>query len=129
MKRIRVFKTKTFTRWLKKSELTDEVLIRAVDEMRSGLIDADLGGNVLKKRVAVSGRGKRGGARTIVATNKDDRWFFIYGFEKNVIENMGKDEENALKKIASKLLSFSDEDLLKAIVVHEMEEVAYGDEA
>ncbi len=82
MKRIRVFKTKTFTRWLKKSELTDEVLIRAVDEMRSGLIDADLGGNVLKKRVAVSGRGKRGGARTIVATNKDDRWFFIYGFEK-----------------------------------------------
>ena len=82
MKRIRVFKTKTFTRWLKKSDLTDEVLIRAVDEMRSGLIDADLGGNVLKKRVAVSGRGKRGGARTIVATNKDDRWFFIYGFEK-----------------------------------------------
>lgn len=129
MKRIRVFKTKTFTRWLKKSELTDEVLIRAVDEMRSGLIDADLGGNVLKKRVAVSGRGKRGGARTIVATNKDDRWFFIYGFEKNVIENIGKDEDSALKKVASKLLSFSDEDLLKAIVVHEMEEVAYGDEA
>jgi hypothetical protein len=60
------------------------VLCAAVEEMASGLIDADLGGHVYKKRVPVPGRGKRGGARTILGSNLGDRWFFLYGFEKNV---------------------------------------------
>ena len=68
---------------MRKTELSDEALCSAVDEMAQGLIDADLGGGVVKKRVGLSGRGKRGGARTLVATNKGNRWFFVYGFEKN----------------------------------------------
>jgi hypothetical protein len=58
----RVFKTKTFTRWMNKSELTDADLFLAVEEMEQGLIDANLGGNVYKKRVSLGGQGKRGGA-------------------------------------------------------------------
>jgi hypothetical protein len=69
----RVFKTRHFSRWLSKSGLTDAVLCVAVSEMESGLIDADLGGGIVKKRVPLAGRGKRGGARTLVATNKGSR--------------------------------------------------------
>jgi hypothetical protein len=61
---------------MRKAGLTDQTLYRAVAEMAEGLVDADLGGNVVKKRVALPGQGKRGGARTIVATNWGDRWFF-----------------------------------------------------
>ncbi len=66
----RVFKTRHFSRWLRKSDLTDAALCAAVSEMVAGLIDAEWGGDVLKKRVALPGRGKRGGARTLVATRK-----------------------------------------------------------
>ncbi len=78
----RVFKTRHFCRWMRKTELTDKVLCRAIQEMVQGLIDADLGGGVVKKRVGLAGRGKSGGARTLLATNKGSRWFFVYGFEK-----------------------------------------------
>ena len=79
----RVFRTRTFTRWMRKAGLTDDALCDAVSEMAQGLVDADLGGHVVKKRVALPGQGKRGGARTIVATKMADRWFFLYGFGKN----------------------------------------------
>ncbi len=79
---MRVFKTRHFDRWIRKTELTDAALCKAVEEMADGLIDADLGGGVVKKRVGLAGRGKRGGARTLVATNKGNRWFFVFGFEK-----------------------------------------------
>ena len=57
--------------------IADDVLCAAVEEMASGLVDADLGGHVYKKRVPVPGRGKRGGARTIIGSNLGDRWFFL----------------------------------------------------
>ncbi len=82
MKATLIFRTRTFTRWMGKAGLTDDDLCQAVTEMVAGLIDADLGGHVVKKRVALAGRGKRGGARTIVATNLADRWFFLFGFGK-----------------------------------------------
>lgn len=92
----RVFKTRHFSRWLRKSDLTDASLCAAVNEMVAGLIDAELGGDVVKKRVALPGRGKRGGARTLVATRKGSRWFFVYGFEKNERANITSTELEAL---------------------------------
>jgi hypothetical protein len=100
----RIFKTRYFARWMRKTELSDEALYSAVIEMTHGLIDADLGGGILKKRVGLSGRGKRGGARTLVATNKGNRWFFVYGFEKNDRANISDGELEALKDIAAPLL-------------------------
>lgn len=89
---------------MRKTTLTDSVLCKAVEEMESGLIDADLGGGLIKKRVALPGRGKSGGARTLIATNKSDRWFFVFGFEKNEMENIEPAELNALKAYAPRLL-------------------------
>jgi hypothetical protein len=73
-----VFKTRTFARWSRKAGLPDRTLCAAVAEMSAGLVDADLGGNVYKKRIPMPGRGKRGGARVLIATRLGERWFFLY---------------------------------------------------
>ena len=111
----RVFKIRYFARWMRKTELSDEALCAAVVEMAQGLIDADLGGGMVKKRVGVSGRGKRGGARTLVATNKGNRWFFVYGFEKNDRANIADDELEALKELAEQLLARTGKQLAEAL--------------
>lgn len=107
----RIFKTRPFDRWMRSTELTDDMLCSAVEEMARGLIDADLGGGVVKKRVALPGRGKSGSTRTLVATNKEDRWFFIYGFEKNERANVSTKELKALKSLADDLLGLTSDQL------------------
>lgn len=103
----RVFKTRHFSRWMRKTGLSDQVLCAAILEMESGLIDADLGGGIVKKRVALSGRGKSGSTRTLVATNKGTRWFFVFGFEKSDRANVGSRELVALQAIAADLLNLA----------------------
>jgi len=73
---IRIYKTKVFDRWLKKSEVTDLDLIQAVKEMNRSLVDADLGEHLFKKRIALPGCDKRSGVRRLVASKIDDQWFF-----------------------------------------------------
>lgn len=90
---------------MRKTELTDSMLCTAVVEMIQGLIDAGLGGGVVKKRVRLAGRGKRGGARTLIATNKGNRWFFVFGFEKSERANIADDELGALQEVAEQLLA------------------------
>lgn len=75
--------------------------------MECGLIDVDLGGGVIKKRVALPGRGKSGSLRTLLATNRDDRWFFVFGFAKNERENISAKELEALRMLAEDLLKLS----------------------
>jgi len=77
-----MFKTRTFARWSRKAQISDKALLKAVAEMAAGLVDADLGGSVYKKRVPLPGRGKSGGARILVATRHVNRWFLLYGFGK-----------------------------------------------
>lgn len=125
---IRVFKTRTFARWSRKTGLTDDALRQAVAEMTQGLVDADLGGHVLKKRVALPGLGKRGGARTIVATRMTDRWFYLYGFGKNERDSINKNELKVLQEIAKELLSFDDRRLTAAMAAGEILEVSDGND-
>ena len=108
---------------MRKSGLTDKALSDAVDEMARGLVDADLGGHVVKKRVALPGKGKSGGARTIVATKLADRWFFLFGFSKNERANIDKDELKALQEVAQELLGFDDQQLEAALAAGELVEV------
>ena len=124
----RILKTRTFNRWLRKTLLTDTALLKAIDEMEQGLVDADLGGNVYKKRVALPGRGKSGSTRTLIATNRQDRWFFMFGFEKNDKENITQAELAYLQEVAQIFLSYSNEELQLAIVQGEFLEV-YDDKA
>jgi hypothetical protein len=103
--------------------MNDESLLAAVEEMDAGLIDAELGGHVVKKRVALTGRGKRGGARTLVVYQQDDKAFFVYGFAKNERANISAKELKALKLLANELLRYSRPALIKAIKAGELIEV------
>ena len=114
---------------MRKTELTDSALCRAVAEMAQGLIDADLGGGVVKKRVGLAGQGKRGGARTLVATNKGSRWFFVYGFEKNDRANITNDELAALKEIAEELLARTGLQLDTAVQDSSLQEICHDNDS
>ena len=118
-----MFRTRTFTRWMRKAGLTDGALCEAVSEMVQGMVDADLGGCIVKKRVALPGQGKRGGARTIVATKLAGRWFFLYGFNKNERANIDKDELKVFQEMAKELLAFDDRQLADAVATGEIVEV------
>ena len=121
----RVFKTRHFSRWMRKTELTDEALCIAAVEMGQGLIDADLGGSIVKKCFGLAGRGKRGGARTLIATNKGNRWFFVYGFAKNDRANIAEDELEALQGIAAQLLAVTGRQLDDAVQDGSLQEICH----
>lgn len=82
MNRKRIFKTKTFSRWAKKL-VSDTLLCKAAREIEAGLFEADLGGGVCKKRIAMPGKGKSGSHRTLVAKQHKSALFFIAGREKS----------------------------------------------
>ncbi|NQY90005.1 MAG: type II toxin-antitoxin system RelE/ParE family toxin [Colwellia sp.] len=84
-------------------------------EMEDGLIDADLGGHVYKKRAAIEGQGKSGGLRTILAFKVGNKSFFMFGFAKNQRANVDAKELKALKKMAKELLGYSASVLNKAL--------------
>lgn len=120
---MRVFKNKWFQKWAAKEGLDDEVLRAAVEEMENGLIDAELGGHVVKKRVALPGRGKRGGTRTLVVYQQANKAFFVYGFAKSERANISDKELKALKLLATQLLGYTNPALVKAIDAGELIEV------
>lgn len=112
---MRIFKGADFNDWANDEQISDESLLKAVREIMGGLVDANLGGGLLKKRVALEGRGKRGGARTILAFRSGDRAFFIYGFAKNKKSTLTPKETKALKQLARTYFSLSDGDLNNAV--------------
>jgi hypothetical protein len=110
---VRIFKHKYFLKWAHLEGLEDEVLRKAVDEMESGLYEANLGGGLYKKRVMRKGQGKRGAYRTLIAFKKEDRAFFVYGFGKNERDNVGEKELIVYKQLAKYYLNLSDNDFKK----------------
>ena len=75
------------------------------------MVDADLGGAIPKKRVALPGRGKSGGARVLLATRREATWFFVFGFEKSERANVSAAELDALQRLAHDLLALSSQQL------------------
>jgi hypothetical protein len=117
---VRVFKTKWFSRFARKERLSDAKLVEAVQEIEHGLLDADLGGHLVKKRMARPGAGKSGGYRTILVYHRGTRVVFMYGFAKNEKDNLSPDELEEYKKAALLYLRLSETDIGKAL-----EEVSY----
>ena len=110
-----IYKSKWFHRWAKSEGLPEKALCEAAQQMAAGLFEADLGGGLLKKRVARAGQGKSGGFRTLVATNRGDRWVFVFGFSKNARSKIDKDEQEALKKLAGHLMGLSSVEMQSAV--------------
>lgn len=110
-----IFKTKAFVRWAKSNKISDKLLKKSVAEMQAGLIDANLGGGVVKKRIGLGSRGKSSGARTIVAFKTDKNIFFLFGFLKNEQENIDRKELKALKQFAEELFKLRENNLEKLL--------------
>jgi hypothetical protein len=112
---VRVFKDCDFDDWAKDEGVTDEKLSEAAAEVEKGLIDARLGGFLIKKRLGAPGQGKRGGYRTIIAHRQGDRLVFLHGFCKNEQENISKKEKAALHKLGDFYMEFSGEKLSEQV--------------
>ena len=110
-----IFKTRLFAKWARKERLSDSLLWQAVHEMEQGLIDANLGGHVYKKRIPLQGSGKRGGARSILVYREADKAFFIFGYTKNEKANMSDEELKLAKMLAGELLNYSGDQLNKFV--------------
>ncbi len=96
-------------------------------EMRRGLVDANLGGGLVKKRVARSGGGKSGGYRTLLAADFRERWVFLYGFAKNERDNVEDDELRELKRLAQSYLALSEETIERLLDAGKLIEVTNGE--
>lgn len=120
---MRIFKNAWFRRFARQEEISDRLLVEAVTRANKGLIDAELGGSVIKQRIAKPGKGKAGGYRTITLFKQGSRAFFVYGFAKSQRDNIEKQEEEAFKKAAKALLGLSDTQLAQLIEKNELTEI------
>ena len=101
---LRTFKTKPFARFASREDIGDNTLCEAVERAARGLIDADLGGGVIKQRLARPGQGRSGGFRAMVVFRRGDRAFFVHGFAKNDRDNLRPNELRALRVLADEML-------------------------
>lgn len=124
---MRVYKTKPFGRFQRRERISDETLCWAIADAEAGLVEADLGGGLIKQRIARAGGGKRGGYRTVIAYRKGSRAFFLLGFAKSVRANIGDDEVAVLKRRAAGLLAASDQVLGAMIADEDLTEVECGE--
>ena len=111
----RILKRKDFARWQAGERLPDAALCKAVREIENGLIDADLGGFLYKKRVARAGGGKSGGYRTLLAARMGSRHVFLHGFPKNERDNITQEEKRALQFAGKVFLDLPARDLEMAL--------------
>lgn len=95
---MRVFGTRLFDRWKNKNDLSGADILKAVREMENGLIDADLGGKLFKKRIATKGRGKRNSVRTILSYQRNDKSIFLFGFDKSSKANISNNAKIAYRE-------------------------------
>ncbi|GAA6615016.1 type II toxin-antitoxin system RelE/ParE family toxin [Scytonema sp. NUACC26] len=125
---MRIFKNAWFERFARKERLSDEALYAAVTRASKGLVDADLGGGIIKQRIARQGQGKSGGYRSLIIFRSGDKAFFVYGFAKSERDNIEDDEVDAFKKAAKEMLALSDEQIAELIDKGHLTEVEQDEE-
>ena len=120
---MKVFQNAWFGRFARKEKISADALWDAVERAENGQIDANLGGGVIKQRIARPGESKSKGYRSIVLFRKGELSFFVYGFSKSELGNIRADEEAQFKKMAKHVLSMTDAQLSKLVANGQFEEV------
>lgn len=105
---MRIFKTKPFVKFAEQEGIEDSDLCEAVTRAERGLIDADLGGGVIKQRIARRGQGKSRGYRTIIFFLEKHRAFFAHGFAKRDQDNVSRKDLAIFRKLSAVMLAYSD---------------------
>lgn len=123
---LRVFKNGWFERFARKERLDDAALVEAIVRAERGLVDADLGGGVLKQRVARTGQGRSGGYRTLILFRQGDRAIFAFGFAKSRQENISQADLAVLRQAADEALGWSDDDMDRLVSTGALVEIEHG---
>ena len=121
---MRIFVTRWFVRFARRERIAHADLREAVRRAERGLLDADLGGGVIKQRIARAHEGKSGGFRSIVLFRKGERAFFVYGFAKSARATIRPDELLGFKRLAAEMLGYDDAALARAGASRALEEVS-----
>lgn len=119
---------KSFRRFQRKEGIHDDALREALRRASRGLLDADLGGGIVKQRVARPGKGRSGGYRVVIAYRRGRRAVFLHGFAKSQKDSVRDDELEALREIGELLLAASEDELEHMIADDRLMEVTYDDE-
>jgi hypothetical protein len=114
-KSLSVYKNKPFARFAKKARITDADLWKTAQLANEGVIDADLGGGVIKQRIARAGEGKSGGSRSIILFRQNDRAVYVYGFEKKDLANIKSNELEAFRELAQVILGYTNAEIAKRV--------------
>ncbi len=122
---MRIFKNAWFDRFARRQKIQDGMLREAIHRAEQGLVDADLGGSVIKQRVARSGQGRSGGYRTVILYRRSDRAYFVYRFAKSQRANISDEETAAFKRAARHVLELTDGQLSELIRKGQFSEVKY----
>ena len=120
----RIYKLKGFARFQRKEGIRDAILRKAISSVEAGLVDADIGGGLVKQRLARAGQGKSGGYRTVVAFRRGERAVFLYGFAKNERSNIDAEELGEFRRLARGFFEMSPEQLAMLIADDELIEVS-----
>ncbi len=119
----RVFKNPWFAKFARKERIADHVLREAVLRAEQGLIDADLGGGVIKQRLPRQGQGRSGGYRSLVLFKSGSRAIFVSGFAKSAQSNISAADEQELKSAADIMLALSEADMDELVRNNEIVEI------
>lgn len=125
---MRAFKTRWFARFARRELITDASMREAIERAERGAIDTELGGGLIKQRVARRGQGRSGGYRAIVAYRVGQRAVFLFGFAKSKLDNIGADELLSLRSNGKHWLDAGSGAIRKAIEDRSLEEVGNGEE-
>lgn len=120
---MRVFLTKEFARFARKERIVPAVLHEAIQRAGRGLVDADLGGGLIKQRVARPGQGRSRSYRTIVACRAGVRGFFMYGFAKSERDNIDDRELTIIKRAARVLMAMTDGEIERSLAAKQLTEI------
>lgn len=120
---MRIFKFKQFHKFAEKQQISDDDLREAITRAEQGLIDADLGGGVIKQRIARRGQGRSGGYRSIILFRHGDKAFFAHGFAKSDRENISVQELIFFKSLSSDTFSLNNEQLQSLLDSQELMEI------
>lgn len=124
---MRVFKTRAFGRFARKERIGDALLCEAIERAERGVVDSDLGGHVIKQRVARRGQGRSGGYRALIAYRAQTRAVFLFGFAKNDQGNIDNDELKELRKAAVEMLGWNNEEVAALVAAGKWTESACDD--
>ena len=122
---MRIFKTKVFAKYANKERISDSTLCEAVERAEDGLIDADLGGCIIKQRICRKGQGRSSGYRVLIAVRLNKRYVFMDGFAKNEKDNISDDELLVMKKYGSAWLNADEKIIVSALKTDKLIEVKY----